>query len=389
MKKIKNIIWLLIISGIFIAIGFGLFYFVQKEVDKNFEAEIDWNANISMAALDSEHVAQVSELLPDKISELANSMDYQMIAGPVLAMGTLFKSKGIKSIYVLSEKDGKVYFISESTPIGEPLYVAPGTVYKQPPLEAFAALNAEYSPLVRYKDEFGNNISKFTPIVSAMTNKPVGVLGIDVDNNYYQAQLIKTKIIFWAVWSFIYFIFIILSMYFRSLSKIKNVSKLNEQKIVSISNAINDGLVVVNSNTEIAYWNKACENIFGFSWDKALGSKFSELVKITEAIEVKTDKVITNFEFSLGNYSQNNVLEVKLVDSHEIEKYYELSINTILINKEKYLAGVFHDISSRKEEEDKLQNQKDELERLNNLMTGRELKMIELKKTISELTGKV
>jgi PAS domain S-box-containing protein len=152
---------------------------------------------------------------------------------------------------------------------------------------------------------------------------------------------------------------------------------------MAISNAVNDGLVVIDSDSQIVFWNKTSETIFGFSFQDVLGLKFSDLIKIDKPIDIKTGQVISRFNLTFDNRFINNVLEF-----NKNKKYYELSFTLTDIDDEQYLVCIFHDISKHEEEQVILEQQKDELEQLNNLMIGRELKMVELKKLISDSKSK-
>ena len=52
------------------------------------------------------------------------------------------------------------------------------------------------------------------------------------------------------------------------------------------------------------------------------------------------------------------------------------------------MLGILKDISKQKDIELKLRRRADDLERLNQVMIGRELKMIELKKKINEMENR-
>ena len=385
MKKIKSLFKSLVVIGICILLGFIVFYFVQKEVDKSFQNEIAWASDVSIATISTDHVQKLTELLPGDITGVE---DFTLVNNAVLSVGKLFEIKGIDAVYVLAQKEGQVYFISESTPVGEPLYIAPGTIYEQAPPEVFVAFNNKVSPIANYTDEFGSYISKFTPIIDHATGQQIAVLGVDIDYVHYQAQLLKTKIIFIIAWIVFCAVIILLFAYLKNLYKIKNESQVNEQKITAIIDSISDGLVVVDNKGEIVFWNEASENIFGVSKEQSLGEKFNELVKLENIFDVKTNSLVSDFDFSPSGYFADNVLEVKIMSGKKkISKYYELLITITEINNEQHLVGIFHDISNRKEEQGALESQKDELEKLNNLMVGRELKMMEMKKELSKLKG--
>jgi PAS domain S-box-containing protein len=64
--------------------------------------------------------------------------------------------------------------------------------------------------------------------------------------------------------------------------------------------------------------------------------------------------------------------------------YADVNAITININKKKYFVGFFHDTTERKKNEEDLRKKIEELERFKNMVIGRELKMVDLKKRINE-----
>lgn len=293
MKKIKSLFRFLVVIGVCILLGFVVFYFVQKEVDKSFQNEIAWASDVSISAISADHIKKLADLLPADISK---AEDYGFVQDPVLAIGKLFMAKGIDAVYVLAQKDGQVYFISESTPIGEPLYIAPSTIYEQAPPEVFMAFNNKVSPIANYTDEFGTYISKFTPIIDKATGQQIAVLGVDIDYVHYQAQLLRTKIIFIIAWIIFCSVMILLFAYLKKLHQTKNESQINEQKITAIIDSISDGLVVTNNNGEIVFWNEASESIFGVIKENALGVKFNKLIKLLIFVSSIVKLKLTNIK---------------------------------------------------------------------------------------------
>lgn len=380
MKKIKKYLFSLIFLAVMVALGFVAFYYIEKIVYQNFSDEMNRTSNVVLTAVDPDKVKKLSDLLP---GDVIGSNDFEKIKNEIVSLGDIFIPEGIDAIYLLARKGDNIYFITESTPYGQPLYVTPGKLYEQAPSEIIKTFdNNVYYSTPKYTDEFGTYISKFSPIVDNQGNQ-VGVLGVDVDYSHYQTEINKIKLIFILSWIFIYLFVELFWLYVIKTRKLKNASATSEQKIMAISNSIVDGIVVINSESKIVFWNNASEKIFGYPFEQVLNENFSDLVKLGKPLNLKTGKFIYHFKLSLESHFVNSVLEVKIKNKKQ-NNYYELYTTVIIINHEQYLVAVFHDISKRKQEQDELERQKNELENLNNLMVGRELKMIELKKAIKD-----
>lgn len=381
MIKIKKYGASLIFLLLTIALGFVVFYYIEKIVFQNFSDEMTRTSNVVLTSVDPDKVTKFDSLLPGDVTA---SADFEKVKNEIVSLGDIFTPEGIDAIYLLAKKGNDVYFITESTPYGQPLYVTPGKLYEKAPEEIIKTFdnNVSYTT-AKYTDEFGTYISRFSPVVDNQGNQ-VGVLGIDVDYSYYEAQINKIKIIFVSSLAFVYLFVELLVLYIVKTRKLKNASSTSEQKIMAISNSIVDGIVVINSESKIVFWNSSSEKIFGYSFDEVLGKNFGDLVKLGKPLNLKTGKIIAHFKLSLESHFVNSVLEVNIKNKKQ-NNYYELYTTVIIINHEQHLVAVFHDISKRKQEQDELERQKNELESLNNLMVGRELKMIELKQALKDL----
>lgn len=386
MKKIKNLTAPLIIFSAFLIVGLIVLYFLNKNVYRSFFAEIDKTSSVSIAAINSDRVRNLSAILPNSINP---SPDYYRLRDQITRLGSSFAKDGIDSIYLLANKDGKIYFIVESTPENESGAVTPGILYEKPPQEVFnvfshrTSLNTDV-----YTDEYGEYISKFSPIIDSDTGEVVGVLGVDVNYSHYQGVYYRRILFFSIIWLVIFCLFIFLYLYFRGIYRLNKEAKLSSEKINSISNSINDGILVIDNNSLISFWNKSSEKIFQCDEKKLLKSKFSDIVRVETAFDLKLEKIVDDFNFSFNNNLSEKTFELLLMLAKGDPKYYEAFFSLVEIGEENYLVGVFHNISKRKKIEFELKNQKDDLEKINRLMVGRELKMLELKQHIARLKNK-
>ena len=136
-----------------------------------------------------------------------------------------------------------------------------------------------------------------------------------------------------------------------------------------------------DDNRIIEYWNEAAERIFGYTKEEAIGKSTLDLI-IPQEEKTMTLKYLED-------------LETKQVIHREVPRLHKDG-HTVLTELYVFpvkdaqgtvtrLAIILRDITERKAAEARMLKQDDELTRINNLMIGRELKMIELKNKIMEL----
>jgi PAS domain S-box-containing protein len=380
MNKAKKYFLRLLLLSLSIGIGFIIALYFENKIESDFSVKKENIAKISLAAINPDRVDRLSKIIPEDISK---EDDWVRLKEQSVLMGDVFSEEGIDSIYILAEKDNNFYFLAESTPDGDPLYVPAGALYQQPPkelLSVFKNEKAQYSDM--YTDEYGTYVSYFSPVFNKF-GKTVGVLGVDIDQKYYITQLQQALLYFWLIWLFICAFFCLIFLYVLKSHNLKKESVDSEKKIMGIINSINDGLVVVDPDLKIIFWNKESENIFGYNFEEVIGTKLCDLGLIKKATNLKTGEIVKNFHLSFEPEMIESIFEIEL--KNKKNTYYEISFDLTEINSSPHLVVIFHDISRRKKEQSDLEFKTAELEKLNNLMVGRELKMIELKKQISQI----
>jgi PAS domain-containing protein len=165
-------------------------------------------------------------------------------------------------------------------------------------------------------------------------------------------------------------------------------------------------MFVIDKNHRILYWNIACENLTGVPAKRMLGKDMHWSAFYKEKRPVMADLIVEGAndaeieKFYEGKSRKSSVLR----GAYEAERFFKnlgkegtwLFFTAAPLNNEKgEIVGALEtlqDTTERKkaEEEMKKLNQDlkskiEDLEKLNKIAVGRELKMIELKKRIEEL----
>lgn len=379
-KKRETIFWVLLIFISFSVLGTIAFYFVSWQVDKNFREEINFAIEVSLSAINPDRVKNLANLIPGDISQ---TDDFKRLKDQAIKLGNALKIKGIDAIYILTKINGTTYFLVESTPLGEPGYVLPGAIYEKPPQDLDVVFKTRL-PITMdpYTDEYGTYISQFNPISSFPDQKFVGVLGVDVDYAHYQKTIAAAHLLILLIASFLFLFTLLVFFYFKSRKKARLEIEYNENKIRTIINTVHDGIVVTSENGIINFWNNASQEIFGINQEDALNKKFNEIVNFSKVANLTSGERITNFSLFDFDKLINQILEVQITNSKKQDYFLELIISTTKFGEHILIVYLFKNVTERKKREN-------ELEKMNKLMVGREVKMIELKEEIASLKNKL
>jgi PAS domain S-box-containing protein len=159
---------------------------------------------------------------------------------------------------------------------------------------------------------------------------------------------------------------------------------VEQSKFEVIADVLKDAIVIADDKDIIIFWNKAAVTMFGYKSAEVLGKQLHKIIPL------QMDNTKFKHDFSqFGKTGKNWVvggtfdLEVKRKDKSSFN--IELSVGSYKEKGHWLAVGIMRDISARKQMEKEFQERLEESEKFNQLMVGRELKMIELKEEISRL----
>ena len=148
----------------------------------------------------------------------------------------------------------------------------------------------------------------------------------------------------------------------RNISERKFIEEMHhaiELKFKSIAESANDAIISANEAGEIQSWNKAAENIFGYTDREMLGGLLTVIIpeEYRELHQNGIERVAKGGKHHVIGHSVE--LSGLHKDGHSIP--IELSLSTWTVKNKVFYSGIIRDITERKQSETKLQAQKKKL----------------------------
>jgi PAS domain S-box-containing protein len=138
-----------------------------------------------------------------------------------------------------------------------------------------------------------------------------------------------------------------------------------EAKFRAITHSAKDAIIMMDDEGHISYWNKAAENIFGYSTDEALRKEL-HMFLAPQKYRDPYRKGILTFKATGRGPVVGKTLELEAVRKDGTRFPIELSVSVIKIDGRWHATGIVRDISERKRAEEELQETRDYLEKLFN-----------------------
>lgn len=158
----------------------------------------------------------------------------------------------------------------------------------------------------------------------------------------------------------------------------------SENKFRSLFQAINDAIIVFDPETlEIKEANAQATSIFGYSDINLVNKSVLDLYPYLDSVQIKRI-----FYERIKQESSNNINdEICRLDMKKIA--INLKVSKVSFGKKHYLIALYRDMSEIQHAKKEIAEKMCELNSLIEFLSGREIKMIELKKEINNLRIKM
>ncbi len=140
----------------------------------------------------------------------------------------------------------------------------------------------------------------------------------------------------------------------------------SERKFKAISTSAQDGIIIVDNNGNVNYWNKAAEKMFGYKYDEIIGKGLHRILT-SKGFYVNYKKGFSKVKDTGNGATVGKTLELCAVKKDGTEFPIELSMSLVKIKNKWNAIGIIRDISNRKKAEEKIEQQNVQLKKLNRL----------------------
>jgi PAS domain S-box-containing protein len=160
----------------------------EEKLDLDMREQLLSRATATAQTINLNRIKSLSFTASDKTNP-----SFLRLRGQMIAYGRAINQR---NIYCLAMRNGEIVFGPNTLNRKDPLAAAPGTVYKSPPPELCAVFSTGRSITGGpYKDEYGNFISAFAPVLDPRTSEVLMVVGFDVPADIWISHIERQRLL--------------------------------------------------------------------------------------------------------------------------------------------------------------------------------------------------
>ena len=148
----------------------------------------------------------------------------------------------------------------------------------------------------------------------------------------------------------------------RNKSAGKTALKESEKKFSALCESANDAVILLDSDGNISHWNRAAEDIFGYSAEEVAGRELHQFLA-PERYREAYKKGIKHFRETGEGAAIRKTLELSALRKNGTEFPIELSLSAVKLKGKWHAMGIVRDITERKRAEDERRERLAELEK--------------------------
>ena len=135
----------------------------------------------------------------------------------------------------------------------------------------------------------------------------------------------------------------------------------SEQKFKAMSGTANDGIIMLNDEGNVTYWNEAAERIFGYTDQEIMGKNFHSII-VPKRYHEAHKTGFSKFKLTGQGAAVGQTLELMALKKDGTEFHVELSMTSTKLQDKWNAIGLIRDITDRKREEEELRQAQKEAE---------------------------
>jgi PAS domain S-box-containing protein len=121
----------------------------------------------------------------------------------------------------------------------------------------------------------------------------------------------------------------------------------SEQKFSVIAESAKDAIVMIDDSGRVVYWNRAAEQILGYTGEEVIGRNLHTLIA-PERFHAEHETAFSKFIASGEGMAVGRTLEMIALPKNGMEISVELSISAVQLKGRWHAIGIMRDISARK-----------------------------------------